>query len=308
MAAQQADTAAAGVVAEGEAQVAAAVERERAANEAAATSIRTVIEAVQLMTMTPPAQQAHGPTAGPAAVAPAGGPQLEAGEDGWYDDTVAAAGPVASAPPEDPEDVGRDLVGGFGGGLWVAGPGLAGDLLALSPFEADQQMAEDIDEAHDWLEDWWGADPESEAYRGAETAVGVATAVTSGVGLGRAAAGGVLRLAAKPVTAGAVGATPATSAINARNLHGQLSAEQIAGGHAFEKHVLKKQEFPEVTTREEFASTVEDVMLHGEVRVLRDGPTAYWHGDTFVVRNPGALDGGSAFKPTDGRSYFLEVD
>ena len=40
-------------------------------------------------------------------------------------------------------------------------------------------------------------------------------------------------------------------------------------------------------------------------RVLSGGRTAYWNDGTVVIRNPGAADGGTAFRPTNGYDYFL---
>lgn len=169
-------------------------------------------------------------------------------------------------------------------------------------------MAEDIDQAHAWFEDWWGADTDSRVYEGAEGLTGVATALAGGLGLGRAAVGGVLRGATRPAAAtAAADAAPATSATSARSLHAQLSAQQIAGGHAFKKHVLDQQEFPGVTTREEFARKVEEVITHGEMRPLSNGRTGWWHGDTVVFRDPSRADGGTAYKPTQGKADFLKA-
>ena len=42
------------------------------------------------------------------------------------------------------------------------------------------------------------------------------------------------------------------------------------------------------------------------VRNLSNGRVAYWDNasGTVVIRNPGAIDGGTAFKPTQGKIYF----
>jgi hypothetical protein len=62
-----------------------------------------------------------------------------------------------------------------------------------------------------------------------------------------------------------------------------------------------------ITTRQQFASHIEDVVMNGEMRTLGGGRTAFWRDGTIVIRNPGAVDGGTAFRPTDGYDCFLNV-
>lgn len=97
----------------------------------------------------------------------------------------------------------------------------------------------------------------------------------------------------------------AVSALSGVRLRAQLTGEQIAGGHAFDAHVVKAGEFPGITTRSEFAARIESVVTNGESRELLRGRTAYWQGDTVVIRDPASLDGGTAFVPTGGYNYFL---
>lgn len=87
--------------------------------------------------------------------------------------------------------------------------------------------------------------------------------------------------------------------------YARLIGDEISGGHAFDKHVIEQGEFPGVTTRGQFASMIEDAVMNGESRVLSGGRTAYWNDGTVVIRNPGAADGGTAFRPTNGHDYFL---
>lgn len=84
--------------------------------------------------------------------------------------------------------------------------------------------------------------------------------------------------------------------------------EEISKGHAFDKHVVEQGEFPGVTTREQFATVVENAVLNGESRTLRAGRAAYWDDGTVVIRNSGASDGGTAFRPEGGYDYFLRLD
>jgi WXG100 family type VII secretion target len=90
-------------------------------------------------------------------------------------------------------------------------------------------------------------------------------------------------------------------------LQAQLAGEEIAGGHAFDKHVIQGGEFPGVTTRAQFAQTIENVIINGEPRELSGGRMAYWDNGVLVIRNPGAVDGGTAFVPRTGYSYFLRL-
>jgi hypothetical protein len=83
-----------------------------------------------------------------------------------------------------------------------------------------------------------------------------------------------------------------------------LTGEEISGGHAFAKHVIDNGEFPGITTRRQFASHIEDVVSNGEMRALSNSRTAYWRNGTVVIRNPKAVDGGTAFRPTSGYDYF----
>ena len=85
-------------------------------------------------------------------------------------------------------------------------------------------------------------------------------------------------------------------------------AEEISGGHAFDKHVVDRGEFPGVTTREQFANLIEDAVMNGESRVLNRGRTAYWSEGTVVIRNPSEPDGSTAFRPPDGYDYFLGLN
>jgi WXG100 family type VII secretion target len=100
----------------------------------------------------------------------------------------------------------------------------------------------------------------------------------------------------------------AESAANGPRLQAQLSGEEIAGGHAFDKHVIQRGEFPGVTTRAQFAQKIQSVILNGEPRELSRGRMAYWDNGVFVVRDPNHVDGGTAFVPRTGYSYFLRQE
>ena len=106
-----------------------------------------------------------------------------------------------------------------------------------------------------------------------------------------------------------LGRQAASSAAQAARLSRQLASQEIAGGHAFIKHVIQRGEFPGIRTRAEFANMIENVMEKAShVRNLSGGRTAFWRDGVVVIRNPGAVDGGTAFVPNgNGFDYFMNV-
>lgn len=108
-------------------------------------------------------------------------------------------------------------------------------------------------------------------------------------------------------------ATGAENAVNNPKLNSQLVGEEISGGHAYDKHVTKQGEFKDlgITTKEQFASHIEKVVSNPtSVKELNNGRIAYWDQSTgtVVIRNPKVKDGGTAFRPTDGRQYFDDLN
>ncbi|OCG61497.1 RHS repeat-associated core domain-containing protein [Gilliamella sp. Fer4-1] len=88
---------------------------------------------------------------------------------------------------------------------------------------------------------------------------------------------------------------PATGAENAANnpkLNAQLASQEIANGHAFDKHVLQRGEFNSlgIRTREQFRQHVEKVINNPtDVRYYSDGRVVYLDSNIriIVIRNPG---------------------
>jgi RHS repeat-associated protein len=98
-------------------------------------------------------------------------------------------------------------------------------------------------------------------------------------------------------------AVTAESSIAAPLLRNQLAGQEIAGGHAFAKHA---GEFG-FTNSGQMATHVENVMTNpSAMRNLSGGRTAFWDNasQSVIIRNPSAVDGGTAFKPASGISYF----
>jgi filamentous hemagglutinin len=86
-------------------------------------------------------------------------------------------------------------------------------------------------------------------------------------------------------------------------------SSQIATGHAFDKHVVTRGEFPGIKTKEDFARHIDHVIQNRtDYRDLVRGRSVYWHkpSGTVVIRDPGSSDGGTAFKPKRGERYFYE--
>ena len=88
----------------------------------------------------------------------------------------------------------------------------------------------------------------------------------------------------------------------------RATAEQIAQGHAWDKHVVDRGEFGGmgINTPDDFADHIEDVMNNGETKSLDRGRTGYYDQptNTLVIEDPNSPDLGTAFQPTAGRSYF----
>ena len=88
------------------------------------------------------------------------------------------------------------------------------------------------------------------------------------------------------------------------NTENSETAEKIANGHAYDKH---RNKFPEIQNREDFKKHIEDVINNPDaVKPLERGRTAYWDNETgtVVIDSPNDPDGGTAFRPESGRSYF----
>ena len=105
--------------------------------------------------------------------------------------------------------------------------------------------------------------------------------------------------------------SPTTSTMSKHLLKNKLIAQEMAGGHAFEKHVLGKGEFPGwIRTRNQLSQHVEAILNDPttKMRELIKHRTAYWHqrSSTVIVRNPSASDGGTVFQPRRGYYYFRD--
>jgi pyocin large subunit-like protein len=84
------------------------------------------------------------------------------------------------------------------------------------------------------------------------------------------------------------------------------TAQSIANGHAFDKHVQEQREFPEIRSVDDFATLIETIINSpAEHKALSNGRQAFWDGrNTVVIYNPNAHDRGTCFRPTAGKTYF----
>jgi hypothetical protein len=71
-----------------------------------------------------------------------------------------------------------------------------------------------------------------------------------------------------------------------------------------DKHL---DEFPGVSSPDELAKVVDDVVKNGVKRPLRNGRTAFFKDGTLVLRDPNDFDGGTVYRPTDGFDAFLKL-
>ncbi len=121
----------------------------------------------------------------------------------------------------------------------------------------------------------------------------------------------VAQVAQKTLNVGAsvAGKFPATSSISANLLRNKLIAEEISGGHAFAKHVIKKNEFPGFS-RSQFEQHLRRILNNpSDAKALLRGRTGYWDqlSGTVIVRDPSHIDGGTAFRADLGKLFFDEI-
>ena len=90
--------------------------------------------------------------------------------------------------------------------------------------------------------------------------------------------------------------------------HARAAAGKIASVHAYDRHVVLGEDFPEVKSREEFANLIFEVLTQPQSvsRLIRQGREALWNESlrTIVILDRQSEDGGTTFRPTSGRAYF----
>ncbi len=102
----------------------------------------------------------------------------------------------------------------------------------------------------------------------------------------------------------AKGSSGAESAINQGRLNSQLLAEEVASGHAFQKHVVERQEFADlgISTKNQFQNFVENIVSNSAIdrRVSVDGTTYYLDSSTKTIVIRGQRGEATAFRPDQG--------
>ena len=134
-------------------------------------------------------------------------------------------------------------------------------------------------------------------------------ALYGGVSFARGACGSLMGGGQNTVTYAGHSMPRVTAAsMNATFLRHQQIAADIAGGHAFAKHVICQGEFPGwIRTRKQFTQHIEKILNNpDEIKKLKNQRIAYWdyNSGTVVIMNPNAIDKGTAFQPTEGFDYF----
>jgi hypothetical protein len=84
-------------------------------------------------------------------------------------------------------------------------------------------------------------------------------------------------------------------------------AKAIAGGHAYEKHVIEEKLFPEVKSERDFIELIGKILANPtHHRELENEREAYFDNksNTIVIYNPRAKDKGTCFRPRAGLKYF----
>jgi hypothetical protein len=102
----------------------------------------------------------------------------------------------------------------------------------------------------------------------------------------------------------------ASSSANAAHLRSLLIAEEVAQGHAFEKHVVERGEFSSlgIRTREQFQSHVEGIVNHPEIpkRYAVDGTTYYLDESTRTNVIQGQRGEATAFRSDYGVGQYRD--
>jgi hypothetical protein len=84
-------------------------------------------------------------------------------------------------------------------------------------------------------------------------------------------------------------------------------AKAIAGGHAYEKHVVEEKLFPEIKSEADFVALIGKVLANPtHHRDLENDREAFYdkHSNTIIIYNPRAKDKGTCFRPRAGLKYY----
>ena len=91
--------------------------------------------------------------------------------------------------------------------------------------------------------------------------------------------------------------------------------EKIGRGHAWDRHVIKQKEFPEINTKEDFINHIEKTIKSKDTehRFLKDDREAFWNKEdnTVIIYDPNHEDFGTVQRPKGGpdrpSNYFRNL-
>jgi len=86
-------------------------------------------------------------------------------------------------------------------------------------------------------------------------------------------------------------------------------ADHIGGGHAYQKHVVDRNEYPGMS-QAQFKALIRDTIENpSDFKKFSGNKLAYWNDaeQTVVIVDPNNPDGGTAFRPAAGKQYFDEL-
>jgi len=116
------------------------------------------------------------------------------------------------------------------------------------------------------------------------------------IGTGAALRGNALRAGERPE--GIASGARAESSVNGVKLNNQLTSQAITDGHAFGKHIGEFSNLG-ISTEAQFQAHVEYVINNATNKGLLNNGRSYFYdanSNTIVVKNPNAVDGGTAFR------------
>lgn len=92
----------------------------------------------------------------------------------------------------------------------------------------------------------------------------------------------------------------------------RLIARRIARGHAYDKHVVNGDDFPEVKSRQEYEDLIWSVLTdpNSHDKMLEGGRQAFWNEPrrSLVILDWFSEDGGTAIRPRRGRAYYRQLE
>jgi hypothetical protein len=85
------------------------------------------------------------------------------------------------------------------------------------------------------------------------------------------------------------------------------TADAIANGHSYQKHVVDEDQFPDVKSKADFAKVIAGVLANPtHHKDLSNDREAYYDlaANIIVIVNPHAKDRGTCFRPSAKKRYY----